>query len=151
MKKTCSKCELTKEITMFYKSVRRIDGHSSHCKACNGEYQKKSWRKKSRREYYLSSEGKAYKEKYNNSLVGKEANLRAVRKYRDKYPEKTKAGDAVQGAVRLGKLSRINTQECNNCGSQAQNYHHPSYAKEDRLNVIPLCLDCHWKEHGRVV
>lgn len=53
----------------------------------------------------------------------------------------------VQIAVRKGILPKISTCSCHNCGKQANSYHHPSYHKDDRLFVIPLCDKCHQRHH----
>ena len=59
-----------------------------------------------------------------------------------------KAARRVNNAVTSGKLPNIRTQKCNRCDAGASNYHHWSYKEEHWLDVEPLCLPCHRKEHS---
>ena len=40
----CARCKITKNISMFYKNKRKINGRQSHCKICHDKAVKK-WRK----------------------------------------------------------------------------------------------------------
>ena len=44
MDKTCTKCKIEKDISMFYKNKYRTDKKQSHCKICHNEATIK-WRK----------------------------------------------------------------------------------------------------------
>jgi len=50
---------------------------------------------------------------------------------------------AVRRAVNSGRLPRISTVKCVDCGSQAQRYdHYLGYARENWLKVQPVCHRC---------
>ncbi len=68
--------------------------------------------------------------------------------YYQQNKEKGIARSVVNRAVRLGKIPRASTLNCAECGATAKHYHHPSYAREDRMNVVPLCDFCHKAVHG---
>lgn len=61
-----------------------------------------------------------------------------------------KAHNAVSTAVRYGKMPHVSTLKCQECGKQAQCYHHhKGYAEKHWLDVVPLCNKCHWLHNGR--
>lgn len=49
----------------------------------------------------------------------------------------------VAKAVREGRLPRVNTQVCVDCGKQAQAYDHRRYSAP--LDVVPVCTPCNFK------
>lgn len=55
------------------------------------------------------------------------------------------ARDAINNAIKAGKLAKASTKKCRRCQKrQAQEYHHVNgYSKDKRLRVIPLCSSCH--------
>ena len=57
-----------------------------------------------------------------------------------------KAHDAIRFATRDGVLPKIETRRCS-CGNWAAHYHHHRGYKGHELEVIPLCISCHKKEH----
>jgi len=123
--KTCTKCYQQKALMEFYSdqgSHASKTGLKSHCKDCQKQQRKV----------------------YRNSEQGKTTESR----YRKKYPDKIRARDAVKHAVQRGKMPGIATQKCQECSTQAVIYHHhKGYAKEYRLDVIPLCSKCDYKAH----
>lgn len=62
--------------------------------------------------------------------------------YRNRYPLKYKAKNAVSNAVAAGKLKSL---PCLHCGALKTEAHHPDYSKP--LDVLWLCRPCHVKEH----
>jgi len=70
------------------------------------------------------------------------------KRYKEKYPEKVKANDKVQRALKSGKLTKPNF--CSNCGKQEEREkiegHHEDYDKP--LQVEWLCKDCHRERHS---
>lgn len=70
-------------------------------------------------------------------------------KYQLTHQSAIKAKGVVSHAVKRRRLPAIATCRCATCHSSAAEYHHPSYAADDRLNVIPLCRSCHRKAHIR--
>ncbi len=59
-----------------------------------------------------------------------------------KFPEKIRAGQIVQNALRSGKLEK---QRCEVCGDQNGHAHHEDYNKP--LEVIWLCRKHHLQRH----
>lgn len=67
--------------------------------------------------------------------------------YQEEF-KKRKARAAVNIAAKNGDMPHISTAKCKKCNAQAQQYHHfNGYNEEDHLNVEPLCIACHRKEH----
>ncbi len=60
--------------------------------------------------------------------------------------KKIKTRAHIQRKVNRGELDRIETLVCRRCDSQAVHYHHPDY--DAAWLVIPLCRECHIKEHS---
>ena len=46
----CTKCKATKDVSMFYKNKRKVNGRQSHCKVCHNEVTEK-WRKNNPEKY----------------------------------------------------------------------------------------------------
>lgn len=67
--------------------------------------------------------------------------------YEQLYPERLKARCAIGNAVRRGKMPRVSTLYCEDCGAQARLYHHEDYNKP--LQVVPLCSPCHGIRHTK--
>lgn len=67
---------------------------------------------------------------------------------RKNNPERVLARNAVYRAVRSGRLVR--PDRCSKCGTKCKPnaHHHKGY--QDRLNVIWLCVSCHFEEHPKV-
>jgi Ribbon-helix-helix domain len=59
--------------------------------------------------------------------------------------DRSRAVAAVGQAVKSGKLPPVRTRKCDDCGRQAEQYHHEDYGKP--LDVTPLCKDCHVMRH----
>jgi hypothetical protein len=57
--------------------------------------------------------------------------------------KRIKARSDLNHAVRDGKLIRLS---CQKCGADCAHAHHHDYDKP--LDVIWLCLACHWQEHS---
>lgn len=152
-KKQCSKCQDWKEEYEFGKN-------RSQCRKCISKYYR-DYRKsdagklaetRARHKYYATERGKqAYtrnNKKYRQTESYKISHRLSNKKYRDTHPSKEKARQAVNHAIRDGKISNINTQICSHCGDQATQYHHyKGYNKENWFDIIPLCTKCHAKEH----
>jgi hypothetical protein len=70
-----------------------------------------------------------------------EAHAAHAKAYRHRNKEKIDAQNAVNYAIRSGKLVR---GKCAICSSEDRVHaHHASYAPEDRLKVTWLCYQCH--------
>ncbi len=66
------------------------------------------------------------------------------RQYQEKYPERRAAHKAVERAKKTGVISR---QNCEDCGSEKAEAHHPDYSHP--LLVEWLCHRCHMTRHRR--
>lgn len=73
----------------------------------------------------------------------------AVRKSEQKHRQHYLARKAVWYAVSVGKLPPAWSMVCEICGeAQAAHYHHHhGYDIEHRLDVQPVCTECHGKAH----
>lgn len=136
----CTKCfqEFPATTEYFYRSKAHTAGIMYQCKKCHYGRKKEitpnvvarqreaNWRK--------SEKGKAY-------LAAKEA------RKRNKHPEQHRARVAVATEVKFHRMLSIGECSCAKCGAQAEAYHHWSYEKQYRLDVIPLCRSCHNNLH----
>ena len=126
--KQCFKCGERKPLTEFYKHPQMPDGTVNKCKECNKLDVKKN--RESKIEYYREYDrkrGNRWKDGY-------------LAEYREKYPEKYKATNMVNNAVRDGRMSKPNY--CQGCGDICNPHgHHENYSKP--LDVTWLCAGCH--------
>lgn len=75
----------------------------------------------------------------------REVNKAANAKYKQRYPERIVAKNAINNAINRGKLAR--GVECRKCGSQDNiQAHHEDYSKP--LDVMWLCSKCHYDLHS---
>lgn len=122
MTKKCSKCGVEKPFADFSKCKRWRDGYSYHCKNCQAQFNA-SWRK--------SEKGIASKLKS---------------KARQRHHVRNKAVNAVDSAIRRGRLKKLDA--CEHCGSTLSlQGHHASYSKDMWLCVTWLCAICHKALH----
>lgn len=100
---------------------------------------------KQKKHYKNTEKGKKANDKYNKSIKG------LLRKSKDvlNHPEHYKARREVSNAIRNKKLKSPKGLICSKCNDEkAKHYHHYNgYGKEQRLDIIPLCISCHKKEH----
>jgi len=170
--KRCSKCKQIKPLSEFYKDHGKKDGHRNYCKSCQKDYdqsekgkaREKRYRqslqgKTKRKEYAKSAEGKAShkrhrqsekfkatRKRYRQTEKCKKNQIAAIKHFRIRHPEQRKAKDAVNYAIKTGRLIRPDTLQCHYCPAQAKQYHHhKGYEHEHWLHVIPVCLKCHGK------
>jgi len=76
-------------------------------------------------------------------------NIGMFQNYEVKCPEKRKAISTVQIAIKDGRLLPVHTYTCTRCYQvPAKHYHHYlGYAPKHWLDVIPVCIKCHKKQH----
>ena len=149
--KYCSGCKQWKLKSEFYKNKAQKDGLANQCIECQKAYRKtenaRRLKRKSNRKWY-HSKGRNLVRDYQASSWGKIVKRKSAINYRAKYPERLLAQNAVLYAVKTGRLKRPNT--CSRCGIICVPHgHHESYKKEDWLDVIWLCHNCHMEYHRK--
>jgi len=123
--KKCTKCKQNKKLNLenFSPNTKIDDGLSSWCRICKRKVDKIG--KKKYRENHIGFKAKEYK------------------KYCTKNPEKVKAQQTLNKAVKKGIIER---SPCVNCGSTHRVHgHHPDYSFP--LKVIWVCSIHHKKYH----
>ena len=170
--KKCPKCKTTKQVSEFYKDRTAKDGINWQCKSCCKAYnnskqgkaadmrhrhsakrkisQRRHWQsakcKNMQKQYEKTDKAKATHKAYRQTDRGKASAACIGRKYAAKFPDRIKAKNAIAHAVTSGQMQPIDAMKCS-CGKQAHHYHHPSYAEEHWLDVIPVCRLCHKRIH----
>lgn len=125
--KTCFKCQNTFPLHFFYKHKKMKDGHLNKCKKCT--------KKDSCLNYRNNFEKRRnYDRQRNKNKKRLKDKTRYTQIYRKRNPEKYKAQNKVNNAIRDGKLKRKN---CCICGSSNVHAHHENYDKP--LEVIWVC------------
>ena len=153
--KTCCVCKIVKPINQYYKASTNRDHRSNECKECKhargSQYAKTDKRKASLRMYAQSERGKEVVKKSQARYRKTQKSRVRAERWRMKHLEVHAAKHAVSYAIRTGRLSPIKSMKCKFCQKQAQQYHHyAGYAKEHRLDVVPVCQSCHIKIHHTV-
>lgn len=97
-----------------------------------------------KRKWYLKNREKeiARKKKYSLSKDGKQSAIKAVKKYRAKFPEKQRARWLLQKAVERGVIKKL---PCEVCGNKKTDGHHNNYSKP--LVIMWVCRKCHGSIH----
>ena len=158
--KTCSKCREIKTLSEFYKDRSRKDGLFGYCKSCKKSYQQqyqqasngKAAHLKRQVKYLKTPKGKALAAKYQKSPKGKAAHRKGTAKFNARHPNYAKATNAVNNAIRAGRLPRAASLPCYYCPKPAQQYHHwRGYEPEHWLDVVQVCIKCHLKIHKKTV
>lgn len=137
----CRSCLLTKRQDDFYKS------NKTRCKECikasvrqnrldNLEYYRSYDRKRASRPDRVAA-----REAYAQTPEGRIAGARAKKRWAAANAIRRQAHQAVNNAIRSGKLSR---QPCFICGKKAE-AHHPDYSRP--LSVTWLCPEHHKEAH----
>lgn len=160
--KPCTRCGEVKILEEFPKEKRAKGGRRNQCRSCRTKYRLSLWTKEERNKYqaeYRKTEsgkvayakghkkwrdgpkGKAYRQRSDVVVYVNEK----MKKYRARNPLKNAARDAVGKAKKKGMIPPASTLACIACGKQAAHYHHhKGYEAEFQLDVIPLCISCHF-------
>ena len=127
-KKNCIKCGIKKILDSFYTHPKMKDGHLGKCKDC--------CRKDSLNNRHNNIERvRAYDRKRGTRQTYVDTKL-----YRELFPLRYKATNAVNNAVRDGKLTKPN--RCEICKKRRRvEGHHNDYSKP--LKVVWVCKPCH--------
>ena len=162
--KVCTGCSKEHPLSNFYKRRESRDGHRADCKNCvdakNRKYvernkeaitaYKKQYAEDNaeqivqyRQKWYDDNKEdiKARVNQYSQTPRGQEVRKQASNSWLQRHPEKKKASQAVNNAIRDGRLVR---QLCEVCGEKAQG-HHEDYDKP--LEVRWLCSTHHAELH----
>lgn len=142
--KVCLKCGESKPVSEFSKNRNRKDGLQAYCKACQSAHRHArywgdaEYREKQREQW------RAYRSR--PEIQQKKVEWDKSRGYQT---DTVRARVAVGTAVRRGKLPPVSTMVCVVCDeAQAEQWHHHNgYEKEHWLDVVPVCRECHGKEH----
>lgn len=147
--KKCFKCKSIKPLSEFYKHPQMADGHLNKCKECNKKDVRKN--RKNNIEYYKEYDKKRAmkphrvqaRKEYLKTDAGRQSLAKSNKNYRKRNPNKCKAHDIVNNAIRDKKLFK---EPCEVCGStESIHAHHDDYLKP--LNVRWLCQVHHRQWH----
>ena len=140
--KTCCSCRILKAAKDFHKNPYHLDGLHSSCKECRATYSKELRKKNSEdlRKYH-AAKAREYRGK------GEGNTKKSVKEWKNKNPEKVKAKDLLNAAIRYGRMNRKDS--CERCGSiNSIQAHHEDYNKP--LKVMWLCAVCHKARHAEL-
>jgi len=136
--KPCIFCKNVKPLSEFYVHPQMRDGHLNKCKVCCRRYEGK------RRVF---DDSVREKDRARAKRPDVATRIRAIAKrWRVENPDRYRAHNAVNNAVRDGKLQK---QPCRVCGAERVHAHHPDYSKP--LEVVWLCPAHHAREIARPV
>lgn len=136
--KRCFKCGLEKPTDEFYRHPQMGDGHLGKCKECAKADVRENYLV--RRDYYRD-----YYKARHQTAERREWCREQQRKHRAAHPDRARARQAVNNAVRDGRLIKL---PCETCGDPKSQGHHEDYSKP--LEVRWLCLQHHRAAEGRV-
>jgi hypothetical protein len=129
--KECFKCRESKPLSAFYKHKQMSDGHLNKCKSCTKKDVKEH------RENNIERIRKYDRER------GNRQSPEYLKAYRKANPNKYRATNMVNNAIRAGNLFK---EPCEQCGSTDRIHaHHDDYSKP--LNVRWLCAVHHRQWH----
>lgn len=149
-KRCCTRCEVEKPLTEFYKRSDVKDGYRPWCKKCSREVSSK-WEEENRER--KRAKAKKWQEENRDRATAKrrewerlnpEQTRENQRRTEEKHRDRTRARWRLKAAVRRGKITKPDT--CERCGFTAElpreiHGHHHDYAKP--LEVEWLCQSCH--------
>lgn len=126
----CRACDADKDAADFYAGV------SSRCKDCH----KAAMKVRRLTDPYVQE----YDRQRAKTPERREHSARISSQWRKDHPEAYRAQNAVNNAIRDGRLIK---QPCSICGAEKNVHgHHKDYAKP--LDVTWLCAKCHHRVHA---
>ena len=137
--KTCFKCHKEKPLEEFYRHPEMPDGRLNKCKDCAKSDAKKRYNEPTAKVRIIEYERRRFLDPKRKRKI-----LTYQRRRRARSPEKYKARQAVESALRSGALKRL---PCEECGSEKVEAHHPDYSKP--LLVRWLCRKHHLFVHKK--
>ena len=133
--KHCFNCNQWKELKEFNKNKRNWDGLRRQCKECCAKYRQTPKAKKNQRKH---------SKKCISTPQRKEQHKKYLKEY-NKRPHILKRNNIRSYTNRaLGSAKQFN---CMICNKQGEEYHHFSYGKDYKVNIVVLCIKCHKKLH----
>lgn len=135
--KHCPGCGNTKSFSEFYRNKGRKDGYSGWCKPCASKAVRR----------WESTNIDRVRENVRRSRSTEENRRKHADRnaeYAKANPEKVKAHNKVEWALKSGQLKR---EPCKVCGAPSE-AHHPDYTRP--LYVVWLCSVHHKAEHKRL-
>lgn len=135
--KRCFKCERKKPASEFYPHPMMADGRLGKCKACT-KADVKRW-------YGRTHTSRAAYERKRFATPARRAKAAEyVRMHRERHPERAKARQRTNDAIKRGILKR---RPCRVCGNPKSQAHHKDYSKWWLIDW--LCFKHHRAEHGQ--
>lgn len=134
--KECFKCHEVLPLSAFYRHPMMGDGHLGKCKECTKRDVRANRRLK------LEKYREYDRDRFKNDPERRAAQYATAAEMAAKYPEKERARNAVNNAVRDGRLIR---RPCEVCGNPKSEGHHDDYSKP--LEVRWLCRVHHEAFH----
>ena len=133
--KKCKDCGDIKPLTEFYKCIQNNSYYfyQSYCKDCD---------KKRSRAWYINNlkEGRIIRAEWQEN--NKALHMEHVKAYEARHPERKAAW------IKARPIPM--PERCEQCGDVSKICrHHPDYQKPKDVKF--LCMDCHKKEHNRLV
>jgi len=152
--KQCSICRARRPLRDFHRHKGHKDGRSSQCRECRAAIRRvdlvkngDAIRRSDRLRYQNNEARRAYN--INNAMArestteGKVRKLDRTHRWREKNPKRYRAHNALNNAVRDGKIEKTS---CTRCGAGDKVHgHHEDY--DEPLIVTWLCATCHGVEH----
>jgi len=136
--KCCTKCKKKKPVFEFHKDRSTKDGLLRWCKSCQ-------------KAYCQTDKGKAVNHKATAKYLKTPKGKATMKRFYTRNPNYAKATNAVNHAIRDGKLPRPDSLLCHYCPKPAKQYHHwKGYEPEHWLDVLPVCRDCHKELHKKI-
>jgi hypothetical protein len=146
--KICFKCGEAKPLTDYYKHPRMADGHLNKCKACTkadaNKHRADNLEKVQAYDRARASQPHRVEARaaYQQTAAYAASHAKANAAYRERHPDRERARNAVNNAIRDGKLIPWPVCALPDCDA-APEAHHAHY--DDPLSVVWLC-DHHHKE-----
>ena len=139
--KRCCRCKIEKELDEFSRDKSSKDGLQNKCKICQKQWYQLNKEKK--KQYYQLNREKIRE----YSQLNKEKINQNKNQYYHRNPEKQKARQKLNYAVRSGKIHKA--LYCSSCDSDKHlEAHHTDYSKP--LEVMWLCRTCHRELHNKM-
>lgn len=137
LSKTCFKCGAEKPLVEFYRHKGMADGYLNKCKDCT---------KADNTEYRWENIHLVREKEKARARLREHGTRKRTAIYREKNPDKYRAHNKVNNAVRDKRLFKPDCCErCNKPGRIVA--HHNSYEESQWLVVDWLCQVCHTEVH----